>query len=450
MWDNLKKICPSCQESLPLKANFCVTCGHDLSKTVAPAKLAPRTPPVEMPETPADQGERRHATILFSDLSGYTAMNEKLDPEEVEAIMRRIKEEAVRIVESHGGIVNQFVGDEALALYGISAANEDDPLHAVTSALELHELVRELSQEVEPRIGQTLRMHTGIHTGLIVTNLRDTRDGLYGITGETVVTGARLKAEAKTDEILVSTETQRSISPYFETEALPAVTLKGKARSIIPHRVIRKSEIQSRFEASERRGFSCYIGRRQELAMLHVWLERAIQRRGQFVTVVGEAGIGKSRLLYEFKRGLEPKKIIILQGKCQSFGSDTPYLPFLDALRRELNLTEENHPDELLKNAVTNITKIDPSLAQFLPFYLHLLSIKTEPMITHMQVAELRHAMQEALAKIITLKAEHQPMIFIIEDWHWHDEASMGAVKHLIGIMTSYPLMLVTELTQPF
>ncbi|MEP6888679.1 MAG: adenylate/guanylate cyclase domain-containing protein [Nitrospirales bacterium] len=134
-------------------------------------------------------GERRQATVLFSDLSGYTAMNEHLDPEEVEAIMRRIKNHAVRIVESHEGIVNQFVGDEVLALFGICAAHEDDPLRAVRTALELHAVVRAMSPEVDARIGQPLRMHTGIHTGLIVTNSRDTRDGLYGITGETVITG---------------------------------------------------------------------------------------------------------------------------------------------------------------------------------------------------------------------------------------------------------------------
>ena len=116
-------------------------------------------------------------------------MNERLDPEEVEAVMRRIKEHAVEIVERHGGIVNQFVGDEILALYGITEAHEDDPLRAVQSAVELHDVVRALSPEVENRIGQPLRMHTGIHTGLIVTNLRDTRDGLYGITGGTVITG---------------------------------------------------------------------------------------------------------------------------------------------------------------------------------------------------------------------------------------------------------------------
>jgi len=161
---SLKKVCRNCGESLPIRANFCLACGQDLSKTIGVGPIGQRSPGTEAPETPADQGERRQATILYSDLCGYTAMNGKLDPEEVEAIMRRIKEGAVRIVECHGGIVNQFVGDEVLALFGISTAHEDDPVRAVTSAFELHDLVQELSLEVESRIGQPLRMHTGIWT----------------------------------------------------------------------------------------------------------------------------------------------------------------------------------------------------------------------------------------------------------------------------------------------
>jgi len=430
----LNKYCPHCRKSLPLNANFCLACGRALPQF---STEPPASTPLET------SGERRPATILFSDLSGYTAMNERLDPEEVEGIMRRIKEHAVEIVERHGGIVNQFVGDEVLALYGITEAHEDDPIRAVRSALELHAFVRELSPEVERRIEQSLRMHTGIHTGLIVTNIRDTRDGRYGITGETVITGVRLKTEAKPDDILISRETQKLIAPYYETEVLQEVMLKGQARPSIPYRVTRKSHIQSRFEASEQRGFSHYIGRREELSILQLCLKQTIQGQGQFVTVMGEAGIGKSRLLHEFTASIDSERVTVLQGKCQSFGVNTPYLPFLEAFRRELNLTEETNPDELLSTARTNITTIDPSLAPYLPFYLHLLSIQTDPMITHMQGAELRHAMQEAVAKFITLKAQRQPTVFILEDWHWHDEASDAALKHLISVMASHALLLL-------
>ncbi len=207
----LERVCPHCGSAAQASFRFCSQCGQELSKSAAAPEAPGADVPASSPGPPRGvrEGERRQATILFSDLSGYTAMNEMLDPEEVERVMRRIKGEAVRIVEGHGGIVNQFVGDEVLALFGIPTAHEDDPRRAVQAALELHELVRGVSPEVEGRIGRPLRMHTGINTGLIVTNLRDDGDGRYGITGDTVNTGARLKAMAEDDQVLVSPDTPR-------------------------------------------------------------------------------------------------------------------------------------------------------------------------------------------------------------------------------------------------
>ncbi|MCH9046763.1 MAG: AAA family ATPase, partial [SAR324 cluster bacterium] len=433
----LERSCPACQQALSPSAKYCDFCGHDLSKPIA------ATPPPAA--APSPEGERRQATVLFCDLSGYTAMNEQLDPEEVEGVMSRIKTEAVKIVESHGGIVNQFVGDEVLALFGIPTAHEDDPRRAVQAALELHELVRGLSGRVEGRIGRPLRMHTGINTGLIVTHLRDDRDGRYGITGDAVITGARLKAQAEADEILVGAETEKLIAPFFETEALAAVAMKGKAKAAIPYRVVRASEVQTRFEAAEQRGFTPFTGREQELATLHACLARAVGGQGQFVTVLGEAGVGKSRLLFEFRHGLDREQITVLQGRCQSYGSETPYLPFLDAIRRGLRLREEENPDALLNTAVTNIRAIDAALEQYIPHYLHLLSIPNDdfPLPDGLQGEALRSALLEALAAMFTLNTRDKPMVCIMEDWHWADEASDAAMKNLMGLIAHYPLMMV-------
>ena len=442
----LKISCPNCDNINPPGSKFCNECGHNLSITGDAPEPKVSSPSTPLPDsTSVPEGERRQATVVFSDLSGYTSMNEILDPEEVEVIMSRIKQEAVRIVERHGGIVNQFVGDEVLALFGIPTAHEDDPMRAVRATRELHHLVRQISPEVEKRIGTNLRMHSGINTGLVVTHLRDIRDGSYGITGDTVNIGARLASRAEANEILVSPETHGLIAPYFNTEALEEITVKGKTRPTIPYRVTGESTVQTRFEASKQRGFTAFTGREQELTTLHSCLDKTVAGNGQFVTVVGEAGVGKSRLIYEFRHSLNREEITVLQGRCQAYGTSIPYFPHINALKRGLNLRDEDTTAELHDKTVANVLAIDPTLEQYLPLYLHLLSIPSEqyPLPKHLHSQELINAIQEALAACFIMTSGRQPMVLFFEDWHWTDEASDAALKRLVNMTASYPLMLL-------
>ena len=410
-----------------------------------PAEAVPSTP-LSGQRIPIDSGERRQATVLFSDLSGYTAMTEKLDPEEVQTLMRRLKDRAVGIVEHHGGIVTQFVGDEVLALFGIPLAHEDDPVRAVRAGQEIHALARELSPEVEAKIGRPLIMHTGINTGLVLTSNADSRDGTIGVTGDTVNTGARLKALALDDAILLSPETARRVDAFVQLETLDAADLKGKQASLTPYKVIGKVSGQSRFEAaSAQRGFTAFTGRDGEVAQLNLALERTANGEGQFVTVIGEAGAGKSRLIHEFRQSVNRDEISTLEGRCQSYGAETPYLPFLDALRRGLGLHQIAETEATHETAVTNIRNISPDLERYLPHLLHLLSIPSDvhKLPDGLEGDALRRELEEALAATITLNAAYKPMVLILEDWHWADEASDTTLNRLLGLVGYYSLMLV-------
>jgi class 3 adenylate cyclase/tetratricopeptide (TPR) repeat protein len=395
------------------------------------------------------EGERRQATVLFSDLSGYTTMNERLDPEEVTGIMERFKSEAERIVATHGGSVNQFVGDEVFALFGIPTAYEDDPARAVRAALELHEAVRALGEEVEERLGDALRLHSGINTGLVVTSPGgdDARGGQFVVTGDTVNTAARLVSRADTDQIILGAATRRQVAPFFDLEELEPVAAKGKARPLVPYRVLGVSGVASRFEAAEARGFTPYTGREGELAALSEALERALAGEGQFFTVSGEAGLGKSRLLYEFRQAIDREAVVVVQGRCQSFGQSTPYLPLANALRRGLNLHEADDPAHLHDQAVANVLTIDRDLERYIPVFLHLLSISstTHPLPETMQGESLRQACQDAIAAVNLATSRTQPMVLIFEDWHWADEASDAALRHLLTLIGTHRLMVVVN-----
>ena len=442
--------CPQCGNVNPDGSKFCNQCGYGLSSGVASAEptvwknLPPKTPFDQGPPLKSD-GERCQATILFSDLSGYTSMNERLDPEEVEVIMRRIKKEAVKIVERHEGIVNQFVGDEVLALFGIPVAHEDDPIRAVRAAMEIHRLVRHISVGVEDRTGTQLRMHTGISTGLVVTHMRDDRDGRYGITGDAVNIGARLASIAEADAILAGPETQRLIAPYFETEPQKAANVKGKTRPVASFRIIKESTVHTRFDAARMHGLTDFTGRENELTTLYAGLEKTLAGSGQLVTVVGEAGLGKSRLMYEFRHSLNRSEITVLQGRCQSYGSSMPYFPHINAFRRGLNLKDSDTPAQLHEKTVANIMAIDPSLDKYLPIFLHLLSIPSTdyPLSENLHGHDLTLAIQEALTASFILNSKKQPLILIFEDWHWVDDASDALLKQMVSLIASHALMIL-------
>ena len=429
--------CTSCGKRLPREARFCDACGYDLSQPATPSQ----TP---TPETPPPAGERRQATILFSDLSGYTAMNEKLDPEEVETIMSRIKVEAVKIVEGHGGIVSQFVGDEVLALFGIPTAHEDDPRRAVRAALELHDLARNMSPEVEEKIGRPLRMHTGMDTGLVVTSSRDVRDGTVGVTGDTVNTGARLKALAGRDQILVSPDTERRIAPFFDIEPLPPEALKGQAAALTPYRIVGETQVETRFEAAQRRGLSRYVGRERELEMLWECFHQAEQGQGQVVSVVGEAGLGKTRLIYEFRTALDLSRVNQVRGRCAATGENLSYLPFVDLFQRWFRIRETDTPAQMLEKTSSIALALDPGLEEHLPALLHLLSIPGEHSFPSGMAGEaIQRKVQAALKATLLAGCRERPLVMVFEDLHWVDGSSESMLQQYIEALPAQPALLL-------
>jgi class 3 adenylate cyclase/tetratricopeptide (TPR) repeat protein len=426
--------CPRCKHENRMIASFCEACGSPLALPDRVEQVLDLT-----------EGERRQATVLFADLSGYTAMGECLDPEELDDLVARIKTRSAQIVERHGGIVNQFRGDEVFALFGVPIAHEDDPVRAVRAARDLHTMVRSISPEVEERTGGPLRFHSSICSGLIIASQRDSRDGAVGVTGDAINTGARLAALAQPDEILLNPEARAQIEDYFETSALQPVALKGKADPLVAYRVEKETPIQSRFDAAQRRGLTRFAGREAELTLLQTCLDRAVSGRGQLVTVVGEAGIGKSRLVFEFRHSLDRKAVTILEGRCQSFGTATPYLPFIDALRRGLQLREGEAGEILHMKAVANILAIDRNLERYLAHYLQLLSISspTHRLPEQLQGIELRQALELALVSLFEANSRHRPIVWFVEDWHWRDTASADALRTLARHCETLPLMIV-------
>lgn len=428
------EVCLRCKAENAESAVRCATCGATLTRRSA-------LPP--LPSADRNTPERREATLLFADLGGYTELNQQADVEEVAAIMDAIKDGASEIVSSYGGVVNQFVGDEVMAVFGLPQGHEDDPRRAVSAALELHAFMRSPRIARLSRGRRELAFHTGIETGLVLAQTRDYRDGMFDLTGSTVNLAARLRSAAAADEILIGEATQRRVAGFFRSEALAPRLLKGIAVQVTPHRVQAPRGLRSSFDLALERGLTPYVGRRSELATLEDYLAEAGRGEARMVSVMGPPGVGKTRLLHELVRRARERGFTVLRGQCQSYGTIPPFQPFLETLEDAVGLRSDGGADAA--RVVANALAIDPALEPHLPVILYLLALHdpTRALPAALYGHALRRAVIAALGAVLIAHARHHPVLVVVEDWHWADEASDTLFVELARATMGHPIMAV-------
>jgi class 3 adenylate cyclase len=355
--------CANCGNNLQVDDKFCGKCGQ---KVVEEAKEETAQIPTE--------GERKHVTVLFSDLSGYTAMSEKLDPEEVKEITGHIFGAVSKIVNKYDGLIEKYAGDAVMVLFGADQSHEDDPMRAVRAASEIHDRVENLSPLYEERIGGPLIMHSGINTGLVVTGELNLEKGVHGVAGDAVNVAARLSAAAKPGEILVDHETYTRTHGYFQFEDLDSVQLKGKTNPIRIHRFLSaKNQPQKIHRLHGLR--ARLIGRTAELDKLSEAVANMRKGQGSVISIIGSAGTGKSRLVEEFKASLDLKEIQWHEGYAFSYTQNTPYFPLINLMNRAFGI-EEGDPPQIIKEKIEQgLDFLAEEKAGFVPYLGSLYSI---------------------------------------------------------------------------
>lgn len=411
--------CPQCGAKIPFGRNFCGECGQRLDEFVGKERPLPKT-----------EGERKHVTVLFSDLSGYTAMSERLDPEEVKEIMSRIFGEIAQVVTKYEGFIEKFVGDAILALFGVPKAHEDDPVRAIRVAREIHELVDAISPELEKRIGQSISMHTGINTGLVVTGEVDMEKGTHGVAGSTINVASRLSSLAKASEIIVGQHTYQQSEGYFDFQVLEPTKVKGKAEPVQVYKVVSaKEKPVTMHRLSGLR--ADLIGRKVEVAQLEEAVEKLREGKGRIFSICGDAGTGKSRLVEEFKASLNLEEIHWCEGHAYAYSQNIPYFPLIDFLNRVFQI-EEGHPSERVRERVESGIEHLVGKKQGVIPYVGSLYALSYPEVEDVSPEFWKSRLVDAIQIILSALAQRGPTIFCLEDLHWADPSFVELLRNTL------------------
>jgi class 3 adenylate cyclase/tetratricopeptide (TPR) repeat protein len=424
--------CPGCEKPLPPRAKFCDACGRDLRP---PQKTEPQipepTPAKDTPPLKPIESERKHVTALFSDLSGYTAMSERLDPEEVKEITGKIFDEISKIISKYEGFVEKFAGDAIMALFGATEAHEDDPVRAIKAAREIHNRVNSLSPQYEERIEQPLVMHSGINTGLVVTGDIDLEKGTHGVAGDTINVAARLSSLGMADDILVGPDTYYQSEGYFDFKELKPATVKGKSRPIRIYKVIAQKEQPIKIHRLH--GLkSDLIGRKVEMNQLSDAVHELAQGRGAVFSIYGTAGTGKSRIVQEFKSSLNLEEIQWLEGQAYPYSQNIPYYPLINLLSRSLQIKEGDPPDEVRKKVEAGLENLIGENQDLIPYVGSLFSL-SYPEIEDVSPEHWKEQLQKATQTVLAALAQSAPTIVCLEDLHWADPSFLEMIRLLIS-----------------
>jgi class 3 adenylate cyclase/tetratricopeptide (TPR) repeat protein len=446
--------CAQCGMELPAGAKFCLECGQPVSgpsagqsgftspEAYTPKHLAEKI----LTSRSALEGERKQVRVLFVDVSGFTSLSERLDPEEVHRLMNGAFDLMLAEVHRYEGTVNQFLGDGIMALFGAPIAHEDHAQRAVHAALGIRKALEGYQDELRSRRGISFQVRQGLNTGLVVVGSigNDLRMD-YTAVGDTTNVAARLQAAADPGRIVISEATHRLVGGYFYTRSLGEFPLKGKAEPVRAWEAISARVARTRLEVGAEGGLTPFVGRDRELQLLFECFEKAKAGHGQVVFIVGEPGIGKSRLLLEFRRRLGDEATWS-EGRSMSFGRAMAFHPLIDLLRRNFRIEEGDTEGTIVTKIERGILRLGEDLRPLLPYLHYLLSVDPgDPAVLTMDPQQRRGEIFDALRRLTIRAAEVRPQVAVFEDAHWMDQATEAYLLFTAdSIPTSRVLRLLT------
>ncbi len=392
-------------------------------------------------------GERKTITALFADMAGSTALIQDLDPEEARSLIDPVVALMMDAVHQYEGYVAKSLGDGILALFGAPIAHEDHALRALFAALRMQQSMHRHSDRVRLEQGIPLQIRVGVHTGeVVVRSIR--KDDLrtdYDPVGHTIHIAARMEGVATPSSILVSESTHRLTEGYFEFKALGRTQIKGLREPLAVYEVLGLGALRTRLQVGAHRGLARFVGREAELERLGEALERARGAQGQIVGVVGEAGVGKSRLFHEFKARLA-QGCMVLETFSVSHGKAFPYLPLIDLLRNYFQITAQDDERRYREKATGRLLILDRALEDHLPYLLYLLGVvEPDSALPTMDPAIRRQRTFEAIARLLVRESQNQTLMVLFEDLQWLDSETEAFLAVLIAEVPGARILLLVN-----
>jgi class 3 adenylate cyclase/tetratricopeptide (TPR) repeat protein len=446
--------CASCGHQLPPSAKFCPECAHPVKN--AAAVTAPGSPAAYTPRHLAEkiltskaalEGERKQVTVLFADLKGSMELLADRDPEEARKILDPVLERMMEAVHRYEGTVNQVMGDGIMALFGAPLAHEDHAVRACYAALRMQAAVGRYADELRQRHGLDVQIRIGLNSGEVVVRAigSDLRMD-YTAVGQTTHLAARMEQLARPGTTLMTADMLRLVEGYVAVKPLGPVPVRGLADAVEVYEVTGAGPARTRLQAGARRGLTRFVGRDDELEQLRRAQQLAGEGRGQVAAIVGEAGVGKSRLIYEFTHSHRFHDWLILQSTSVSYGKATSYLPVIELLQGYFKIQDRDDLREIREKVTGKLLTLDRALEPTLPALLALLDVPVEDAAWQaLDPAQRRQFTHEAMRRLLLREAREQPLLVIFEDLHWIDSETQAFLDTLVDSLGSARLLLLVN-----
>jgi class 3 adenylate cyclase/tetratricopeptide (TPR) repeat protein len=385
--------------------------------------------------------------VLFADIKGSMELLADRDPEEARQLLDPVLERMMAAVHRYEGTVNQVLGDGIMALFGAPIAHEDHAVRAGYAALQMQEAAGRYAEELRRRQGLDVQIRVGVNSGeVVVRSIASDLHMDYTAVGQTTHLAARMEQLARPGTILLTADTLRLVEGYLEAKPLGPVPVKGMTDPIEVYEVLGAGPVRSRLQAAAARGLTRFVGRQQEMALLRQALERAVAGHGQVVAVIGEPGVGKSRLFYEFTHSHRTHGWLLLESGSVSYAKATPYLPIIGLLKAYCQIEDRDDTRRIHEKLTGKLLTLDRALEPTLPAFLSLLDVPVEDATWQaLDPPQGRQRTLEALKRLLLRESLVQPLLLVFEDLHWADAETQAFLDSLLESLPTARILLLVN-----